>query len=84
MDLEQLSLAKAGGEGLSRVRPATQTIWTAPKTNSRASAAVMQKLRIYLDTSVVNFLFAEDAPDFRRVREEFFAEHARKYELFTS
>jgi hypothetical protein len=44
----------------------------------------MKKLRIYLDTSVVNFLFAEDAPDFRRVTEDFFGKHARKYELYTS
>jgi hypothetical protein len=33
----------------------------------------MKKLRIYLDTSIVNFLFADDAPDFRRVTEDFFA-----------
>ena len=44
----------------------------------------MKKLRIYLDTSVVNFLFAEDASDFRRVTEDFFARHAQKYELFAS
>ena len=44
----------------------------------------MKQLRIYLDTSVVNFLFAEDAPDFRRVTEDFFAVHAQKYELFAS
>ena len=44
----------------------------------------MKKLRIYLDTSVINFLFAEDAPDFRRVTEEFFSRHATKYEMFTS
>ncbi len=44
----------------------------------------MKKFRIYLDTSVVNFLFAEDAPDFRRVTEDFFAEHAQKYELYAS
>ncbi len=44
----------------------------------------MKKLRIYLDTSVVNFLFAEDAPDFRRVTEDFFALHAQKYDLFAS
>lgn len=44
----------------------------------------MKKLRIYLDTSVVNFLFAEDAPDFRRVTEDFFTRHAQKYELFAS
>lgn len=27
----------------------------------------MKKLRIYLDTSVINFLFADDAPDFKSV-----------------
>ena len=26
----------------------------------------MNKLRIYIDTSVINFLFAEDVPDFRK------------------
>jgi predicted nucleic acid-binding protein len=44
----------------------------------------MKKLRIYLDTSIVNFLFAEDAPDFRRITEDFFAKHAQKYDLFAS
>ena len=44
----------------------------------------MNKLRIYLDTSVVNFLFADDAPDFKRVTVDFFAKHASKYELFAS
>ena len=44
----------------------------------------MKKLRIYLDTSVVNFLFADDAPDFRQVTEDFFAKHAQKYELYAS
>jgi predicted nucleic acid-binding protein len=45
---------------------------------------MMRKLRIYLDTSVINFLFADDAPDFRRVTEDFFAQHVSKYELFVS
>jgi hypothetical protein len=40
----------------------------------------MKKLRIYLDTSIVNFLFADDAPDFRRVTEDFFAVQTRKQE----
>jgi hypothetical protein len=44
----------------------------------------MKQLRIYLDTSVISFLFADDAPDFRRVTEEFFAKHAPKYELSVS
>lgn len=44
----------------------------------------MKKLRIYLDTSVVNFLFADDAPDFQRATQEFFARHAVRYDLFIS
>ena len=44
----------------------------------------MKKLRIYLDTSVINFLFAEDSPDFRRVTEEFFADYAGQNELYGS
>ena len=44
----------------------------------------MKRLRIYLDTSVINFLFADDAPDFRRVTVEFFERYAAQYELFGS
>jgi len=44
----------------------------------------MRKLRIYLDTSVINFLFADDAPDFRKVTEDFFATHASRYDLYVS
>lgn len=32
----------------------------------------MKKLKIYLDTSVINFLFADDVPEFMKVTEEFF------------
>ncbi len=32
----------------------------------------MRKLKIYLDTSVVNFLFADDAPEFQKITIEFF------------
>src|SRR6266508_1967159 len=32
----------------------------------------MAKLKIYLDTSVINFLFAEDAPEFQKITKEFF------------
>ena len=44
----------------------------------------MKKFRIYIDTSVLNFLFADDSPDFKRITVDFFAEHAQKYDLFTS
>ncbi len=44
----------------------------------------MKRPRIYLDTSIINFLFADDAPDFRRVTEEFFAVYSTHYDLFIS
>ena len=44
----------------------------------------MKKLRIYLDTSVINFLFADDAPDFKKATVEFFQSYCNNYELFIS
>ena len=44
----------------------------------------MKRLRIYLDTSVINFLFAEDSPDFQRVTLHFFDRYAQRYDLFVS
>ncbi len=44
----------------------------------------MKTLRIYLDTSVISFLYTEDSPDFRRVTEEFFAVYAQRNELYGS
>jgi len=32
----------------------------------------MRKLKLYLDTSVINFLFADDVPEFKKITEEFF------------
>lgn len=32
----------------------------------------MKKLKIYLDTSVISFLFADDAPDFKKMTNDFF------------
>ncbi|MEK9150383.1 MAG: hypothetical protein AAB267_10120 [Candidatus Desantisbacteria bacterium] len=31
----------------------------------------MKKLKIYLDTSVINFLFADDVPELKKITEEF-------------
>ena len=44
----------------------------------------MKKLRIYLDTSVINFLFADDAPEKRDITRKFFAAHITKYEAVIS
>lgn len=44
----------------------------------------MRQLCVYLDTSVINFLFAEDAPDFQRVTVQFFDCYSKQYVLFVS
>ena len=44
----------------------------------------MKKQKIYLDTSVINFVFAEDAPNFQRATIDFFQNIAPAYILFIS
>jgi len=44
----------------------------------------MKKLQIYLDTSVINFMFADDTPDFKQVTIDFFENQAEFYELYIS
>jgi hypothetical protein len=43
----------------------------------------MKKLKVYLDTSVINFLFADDAPEFKKATENFFINYVkdRIYEI---
>jgi hypothetical protein len=36
----------------------------------------MRKLKVYLDTSVINFVYADDAPDFKKATVEFFARYS--------
>lgn len=38
----------------------------------------MIKLKIYLDTSIISFLFADDAPELKRITEEFFENYVKK------
>jgi len=46
----------------------------------------MKPLRVYLDTSVINFLFANDVPELRKVTETFFEDYVRqgKYLVYIS
>lgn len=46
----------------------------------------MKPLRVYLDTSVINFLFADDAPEFRKITQVFFEDYVRpgKYLAYVS
>jgi len=46
----------------------------------------VKPLKIYLDTSIISFLYAEDSPDLRKITEEFFTRYVRRarYECFVS
>jgi predicted nucleic acid-binding protein len=43
-----------------------------------------KKLKIYLDTSVINFLFADDAPQFKEITIDFFENYLEDYDVFIS
>jgi predicted nucleic acid-binding protein len=43
-----------------------------------------KKLKIYLDTSVINFLFADDAPEKKEITIEFFEYFLDKYDTYIS
>ena len=45
----------------------------------------MKRLKLYIETSVWNFLFADDAPERRAITERFFRdEEIRKFDLYVS
>ena len=43
-----------------------------------------KKLKIYLDTSIINFLFANDAPEKKDVTVEFFENYLTDYDVYIS
>jgi predicted nucleic acid-binding protein len=44
----------------------------------------MKKIKVYLDTSVINFIFADDAPDFKKATIDFFENYFSLYEVYIS
>ena len=44
----------------------------------------MKKLKVYLYTSVINFIYANDAPDFRNITITFFNEYINDFQTFIS
>lgn len=44
----------------------------------------MRKLKIYLDTSVINFLFAGDAPDYMKATIDFFDNYLGDFDAYIS
>lgn len=45
---------------------------------------MMRKLRIYLDTTIINFVIADDAPHFQAMTIEFFEKYLHDYDVFIS
>ena len=44
----------------------------------------MRKLKVYLDTSVINFLYADDAADYMKITKDFFNAYLDSYEVYIS
>ena len=44
----------------------------------------MRRNKIYLDTSIISFIYADDAPDFRDLTRDFFENSSSEYDLFIS
>lgn len=44
----------------------------------------MRKLKIYLDTSIINFLFADDAIEYMIVTKDFFENYLHDYNVYIS
>jgi predicted nucleic acid-binding protein len=44
----------------------------------------MKRIKIYLDTSIINFLFADDVPEYKSVTEDFFQNYYDIYDVFIS
>lgn len=44
----------------------------------------MKKISIYLDTSVINFLFADDAPEYMKATQDFFEKYFDHYAVYIS
>lgn len=46
----------------------------------------MKKIRIYLDTSVINFLYADDVPEFKKITGDFFTyvKEGERFDVYVS
>jgi predicted nucleic acid-binding protein len=44
----------------------------------------MRKNKIYLDTSIISFIFADDSPEFREFTIDFFEDYSRDFDLYIS
>jgi len=44
----------------------------------------MKKLKMYLDTSIISFMYADDAPEKQSLTNEFFKKYLSVYEVYVS
>jgi len=44
----------------------------------------LKKLKIYLDTSIINFLFADDSKEYKNITIDFFDNYLNEYEVYIS
>lgn len=44
----------------------------------------MKKPKVYLDTSIINFLFADDSPAYRDITIQFFQDYIDDFEIYIS
>ncbi|MCA9413061.1 MAG: type II toxin-antitoxin system VapC family toxin [Candidatus Omnitrophica bacterium] len=44
----------------------------------------MPRFKVYLDSSAISFLYADDAPDFQSVTRDFFENYSHNFDLFIS
>ena len=44
----------------------------------------MRKLKIYLDTSIVNFLYADDAPEYMAITKQILEKNINDYDVYIS
>jgi len=42
----------------------------------------VKKLKIYLDTSIISFLYADDSPDYKKATIDFFDNYLDKYDVY--
>jgi len=44
----------------------------------------MKKLKVYLDTSIISFLYADDSPEYQKATQDFFDNYLNDYDIYIS
>ena len=54
------------------------------QTENSSYYLYMRKLKVYLDTSIINFVDAEDAPEYMAITRDFFNNYLDEYDIYIS